>query len=140
MTADEAKAGMTETQSLRLDCALNLHGFAESVIAINRGEPKDDEDRIRRLCTAGAIAESYVANMRQLNDLLRCKLDRNKVSDEETVAAWGEQYEWIVRNGLRRPIRRWNGVTLVRLPFADIHAIVMEQHRKVMQFRKEISK
>ena len=140
MTIDEVKAGMTESQRLRLDCALNLHGFAESVIAIHRGEPKDDEDRIRRLCTAGAIAESYVANMRQLNDLLRCKYDRDKVSDEETVAAWSEQYEWIVKNGLRRPIRRWNGVTLVRLPFADIHALVMEQYRKVMQFRKEISK
>ena len=140
MTADEAKAGMTESQRLRLDCALNLHGFAESVIALGRGEPKDDEDRIRRLCTAGAISESYVANMIRLNDLLRCKLDRDKVSDEETVAAWGEQYEWIVKNGLRRPIRRWNGVTLVRLPFADIHAIVMEAYRKVKEFRKEISK
>ena len=140
MTADEAMTTMTESQKLRLACALNLHGFAESVIAINRGEPKDDEDRIRRLCTAGAIAESYVANMRQLNDLLRCKYDRNKVSDEETVAAWGEQYEWIVKNGLRRPIRRWNGVTLVRLPFADIHAIVMEAYRKVKEFRREISK
>ena len=131
---------MSASQRLRLDCAINLHGFAESVIAINRGEPRGDEERIRRLCTSGAVAESYVANMRHLNDLLRCKLDRDKVSDEETVAAWREQYEWIVRNGLRRPIRRFNGVTLVRLPFAEIHAIVMEAYFKVREFRKGTEK
>ena len=131
---------MSASQRLRLDCALNLHGFAESVIAINRGEPKDDADRIRRLCTAGAIAECYVANMRWLNFLLKCKYDRTKVSDGETVAAWGEQYEWIVRNGLRRPIWRRDGDSVVRLPFADIHAAVMEAYFKVMDYRKEIAK
>ena len=78
MTADEAKSAMTEAQRLRLDCALNLHGFAESVIALSRGEPKDDEDRIRRLCTAGAISESYVANMVRLNDLLRKVMEFRK--------------------------------------------------------------
>ena len=140
MTVDEAMATMNEQQQRRLRCALNLHKLAGSVIAMNRGEPKDDEERIRRLCTSGAIAECYVANMRHLNDLLRCKYDRHTVSGDETVAAWAEQYEWIVRNGLRRAIWRWNGLKMVKLPFADIHALVMEQYRKVMEFRKEISK
>ena len=131
---------MSASQRLRLDCALNLHGFAESVIAINRGEPKDDADRIRRLCTAGAVAESYVANMRWLNFLLKCKYDRTKVSDGETVAAWGEQYEWIVKNGLRPAIHYNNGIREVPLPFPNIHATAMEAYHKIIKFRKEISK
>ena len=140
MTIDEALATMTESQKLRLDCALNLHGCAESVIALGRGEPKDDEDRIRRLCTAGAIAESYVANMIRLNDLLRCKFDRYRVSDEETVAAWREQYEWIVRNGLLPAITRYNGVRRKPLPFEALHAVAMEAYAKIIKFRKEIEK
>ena len=142
MTIDEAMAGMTVSQVMRLRCAINLHQLATDLVAISEwkvGE-NDNDRRLEQLCTAGAVAECYVANMRHLNDLLRCKFDRYKVSDEETVAAWREQYEWIVRNGLRRPIRRFNGVTLVRLPFAEIHAIVMEAYFKVREFRKGTEK
>ena len=140
MTVDEAMEKMNEQQRRRLRCALNLHKLAGGVIAMSRDEPKDDEERIRRICTAGALAECYYANMRWLNFLLKCKYDRSCVSDEDTVKAWGEQYEWIVANGLRRAIWRWNGIRMVKLPFADIHAAVVEAHRKVFEFRKGVEK
>ena len=34
MTVDEAKAGLTEGQKLRLDCALNLCKIAASIVSI----------------------------------------------------------------------------------------------------------
>ena len=142
MTIDEAMAGMTVSQVMRLRCAINLHKFAADLVAISEwkvGE-NDNDRRLDQLCTAGAVAECYVANMRHLNDLLRCKFDRYKVSDEETVAAWREQYEWIVRNGLLPAIPRDNGVRREPLPFDAIHSVAMEAHDKIIKFRKEIEK
>ena len=142
MTIDEAMAGMTVSQVMRLRCAINLHKLATDLVAISEwkvGE-NDNDRRLEQLCTAGAVAECYVANMRHLNDLLRCKFDRYKVSDEETVAAWREQYEWIVRNGLLPAITRDNGVRREPLPFDAIHSVAMEAHDKIIKFRKEIEK
>ena len=142
MTIDEAMAGMTVSQVMRLRCALNLHKLAADLVAISEwkvGE-NDNDRRIDQLCTAGAVSECYVANMRHLNDLLRCKFDRYRVSDEETVAAWREQYEWIVRNGLRPAITRCNGARREPLPFEALHAVAMEAYAKIIKFRKEIEK
>ena len=142
MTIDEAMAGMTVSQVMRLRCAINLHKLAADLVAISEwkvGE-NDNDRRLEQLCTAGAVAECYVANMRHLNDLLRCKFDRYKVSDEETVAAWREQYEWIVRKGLLPAITRYNGVRREPLPFDAIHSVAMEAYDKIIKFRKEIEK
>lgn len=142
MTIDEAMVGMTVSQVMRLRCAINLHKLAADLVAISEwkvGE-NDNDRRLEQLCTAGAVAECYVANMRHLNDLLRCKFDRYKVSDEETVAAWGEQYEWIVRNGLLPAITRYNGSDREPLPFDAIHSVAMEAYDKIIKFRKEIEK
>ena len=142
MTVDEAKAGLTEGQKLRLDCALNLCKIAANIVSITRWkvDENDEEKRLHRLCTAGAIAETYVANMKHLNELLQRKYDRSEVTDEETVAAWGEQYEWIVKNGLRPAIHYRIGIRAVPLPFPNIHATAMEAYHKIMKFRKEIKK
>ena len=142
MTVDEAKAGMTEGQKLRLDCALNLCKIAASIVSITgrKIDENDEEKRLHRLCTAGAIAETYVANILYLTELLRRKYDRAFVSNEETVAAWGEQYEWIVKNGLRPAIHYNNGIREVPLPFPNIHATAMEAYHKIIKFRKEIRK
>ena len=142
MTVDEAKVGMTEGQKLRLDCALNLCKIAASIVSITgrKIDENDEEKRLLRLCTAGAIAETYVANILYLTELLRRKYDRAYVSNEETVAAWGEQYEWIVKNGLRPAIHYNNEIREVPLPFPNIHATAMEAYHKIIKFRKEISK
>ena len=142
MTVDEAKADMTEGQRLRLDCALNLFRAAADIVAIAgwKIDEGDEERRLHRLCTAGAIAETYVANMRHLNELLRRKYDRAFVSDGETVAAWGEQYEWIVKNRLRLAVCRYDRGRGVALPFAEVHAAAMESYRKIILFRKELGK
>lgn len=142
MTVDEARAGMTGSQLMRLRCALSLHQLAADLVAISEWTVRenDNDRRIDQLCTAGAVAECYVANMRHLNDLLRCKFDRYRVTDDETVAAWREQYEWLVRNGLRPAITRLSGVRREPLPFDALHAAAMEAYAKIIKFRKEIEK
>ena len=142
MTVDEAKAGLTEGQKLRLDCALNLCKIAASIVSITgrKIDENDEEKRLHRLCTAGAIAETYVANILYLTELLRRKYDRAYVSNEETVAAWGEQYEWIVKNRLRLAVCRYDRGRGVALPFAEVHAAAMESYRKIILFRKELGK
>lgn len=142
MTVDEAKAGLAEGQKLRLDCALNLCKIAASIVSITgrKIDENDEEKRLHRLCTAGAIAETYVANILYLTELLRRKYDRAYVSNEETVAAWGEQYEWIVKNGLRPAIHYNNGIREVPLPFPNTHATAMEAYHKIIKFRKELKK
>jgi len=126
---------LTAAQEARIDCALNLYRIAASIVADPR---KSDDDRIRLVCTTGALAEAYAANIVWLNELLREKYGREKVGADETVDAWRRLYEWIVRDGIRPPIVRRDGAKFVPLPFQAVHARVTGAYRDVKAFRREV--
>jgi len=128
---------LTAAQESRIDCALNLYRLASSLVGFGS---TSDHDRIRLVCTAGALAEAYAANLLWLNELLQEKYGRKVVSADETVAAWRQLYEWIVRDGIRPPIVIRDGVKHVPLPFEAIHARVTGAHHDVKAFRREHSR
>jgi len=125
---------LTPVQERRIDCALNLYRLAASLVFCH---DTSDNARLRLLCTKGALAESYVANLTWLGELLAEKYGRNDVSDEETLDAWRRLYEWIVRDGIRPPIIRRDGATDLPLPFQAVHDEVMGAYRDVKAFRRE---
>jgi len=128
---------LTPAQESRIDCALNLYRLAEGVVGYH---DTSDNARLRILCTAGALAEAYAANLTWLNELLREKYGRPEVSADETVDAWRRLFEWIVRDGIRPPITLWNGVEYVQLPFQAVHARIVGAYRDVKAFRRGIRK
>ena len=89
---------MTVLQQRQLRCALNMYQLAFDIVDMSRSAPKDEAENIRRLCTAGALAESYNANLRELNDLLKTKSGGQTPSDEEVAA------EELEASGLYRPV------------------------------------
>jgi len=134
---------MTEGQEARKACALTLYQLAADIVAEKETllRNKSEENRLRVLGTAGALAESYSANIEELRHLLACKYDRPSFDHDEAVEEWQQMFDWIVKEGERPPILHDDGTgRLVPLPFDTIHATVREAYRNVMAFRKEISK
>ena len=138
MTVDEAFAKMTVLQQRQLRCALNLYRLAFDIVEISRGEHKGDEDKIRRMSTSGAIAESYNANLRELNDLLKTRRGGQTPSDEEVAAALAEQFDWIVSHGLKPAITRDPEEKGPPIPFAELHAGIMANYNTVHAYRANL--
>ena len=138
MTVDEAFAKMSVLQQRQLRCALNLYQLAFDIVEISRGETKDEAENIRHLCTAGALAESYNANLRELNDLLKTKHGGQTLSGEEVAAALYEQFDWIVSHGLKPAITRDTEGKGTPIPSAELHAKVMEKYNAVHAFRANL--
>lgn len=134
---------MTEGQEARKACALTLYQLAADIVAERETllRNKRDENRLRVLCTAGALAESYAANIEELRRLLMCKYDRTTLSHDEAVKEWQQMFDWLIKEGERPPILHDNGTgRLVPLAFDAVHATVRDAYQSVMAFRKEISK
>ena len=136
MTVDEAFAKMSVLQQRQLRCALNLYQLAFDIVEISRGETKDEAENIRHLCTAGALAESYNANLRELNDLLKTKHGGQTLSGEEVAAALYEQFDWIVSHGLKPAITRDPEGKGPPIPSAELHAEVIKARKICMGYRK----
>ena len=145
MTVEEAMRKMSDVQRRRLHCALNLHRFAGTVIALNGGRtgadsPLPEDERLRRLAVAGTLAAAYLANLRWLGGLLAEKLGRAHVSEEETVADWREMHTWMVREGLQPPICRCDGEGHeVEMPFGDVHQGVLAARSTYAAFLGQLS-
>jgi len=134
---------MTEGQEARKACALTLYQLAADIVAERETllKNKSDENQLRVLCTAGALAESYAANIEELRRLLKCKYDRTTLSHDEAVKEWQQMFDWLIKEGERPPILHDNGTgRLVPLAFDAVHATVRDAYRSVVAFRKEISK
>ena len=137
MTVDEAFAKMSVLQQRQLRCALNLYQLSFDIVEISRGETKDEAENIRHLCTAGALAESYNANLRELNDLLKTKHGGQAPSDEEVAAALAEQFDWIVSHGLKPAITRDPEEKGPPIPSAELHAGIMANYNTVHAYRAQ---
>ena len=137
MTLDDARERMDAAQRRKLDCALKLHKEARAAVCAAGRKAKTDQEAADAFCTAGALAECYVATLGWMRELLEEAGD-GPVSEDDAVAAWGRQHDWLVKNGFRLPVTRFDGVRRTALPFAALHAAVMECYRKVRAFRKEV--
>jgi len=134
---------MTEGQEARKACALTLYQLAADIVAAQEtlNRDKSEENRLRVLGTAGALAESYSANIEELRRLLKCKYDRTTLSHDEAVKEWQQMFDWLVKEDERPPILHDNGTgRLVPLPFDTVHATVRAAYRDVMAFRREVCK
>lgn len=143
MTLEEARSRMDATRLLRLDCALKLHKEAGAVLGVLRQKPRTEEDAVDALCLAGALAECYVVTLRWMAAIGNPAVDGLPLSErdeafKEAVAAWGRQYDWLVRQGIRRAFVHDNGVRKEALPFSTLHEMVMAAYRKVRAFRREV--
>jgi len=132
---------MTEGQEARKACALTLYQLAADIVAEQNTliKNKSDENRQRVLCTAGALAESYSANIEELRRLLKCKYDRTTLSHDEAVKEWQQMFDWLIKEGERPPILHDDGTgRLDPLPFDTVHATVRSAYRAVMAFRRDV--
>ena len=135
MTVDEYRQTLNDEQRLYLLNALNLYREAYFCVWANYAKGGGNDLSKERFSAAAAVyAGIYLANLRWLAEMLGSGHPFRDATSPRVVGFWKRAYEWMIKNGLRRPISYDDGTgRMATLGFDEIHRIVMSSVGRCQQ-------